>query len=652
MTAPRALRFGVFELDLPALELRKAGLQVRLQQQPARVLALLARRAGDLVTREEIQKEVWGSETFVDFEQGLNFCIRQIRSALGDNADSPRFVETLPRRGYRFIAPVEALANVAVEPVMVAAPAGPAALATPPRPDLAPRRAPWLVSIAAAALTIGAISSSATHGNGDAPASSGPSPAGKLMLVVLPFENLSGDAALEYVSDGMTEEMITQLARVAPERLGVIARTSAMRYKKSASGVDQIGRDLAVDYLLEGSVRQGDGRVRVTAQLIQVRDQTHVWADSYEKPGTDALALQNDMASRVTRQVVDHLLPAGGPVAARAGTTSVEAYDAYLKGRYQLAGRDTESIPRAIAFLEQAVALDPSYALAHSALAEAYVTLGDDLQRPAKDVYPRARVEAEKALALDDSLAEAWVWLASVKCYYEWDLEGGRAAFDRAIALSPGLAIAHHYYADYLSAVGRHEDAIASVKRAQVLDPLSRPVNEDVGWYSYFAGHYAEAARQFQRTAELAPQAPSPHLFAGLALATQGDFDQAVSEARMALLLAGESPAAVDALLKGGGERAWRACVRHRIEVLSARKTPVPSFLFWAHAYLGDREAALASLESARDQHWRYLLVMAAAEPHVAWLRSDPRFVAVLRDLGLGATAQTAAVNAGSRPGS
>jgi TolB-like protein/DNA-binding winged helix-turn-helix (wHTH) protein/Tfp pilus assembly protein PilF len=623
---PRALRFGIFELDLSTLELRKAGVLVKLQQQPARVLALLALRGDTLVTREEIQREVWGPETFVDFEQGLNFCIRQIRSALADNADSPRFVETLPRRGYRFVAPVETIPtplDSATETESVA----PGSV----RPS---RRRPSLLVLAPAVLLLaaGAWLSGAARPPALAPVPGTPS---KVMLAILPFENLSGDPSREYLSDGLTEELITQLARVSPDRLGVIARTSAMKYKGVPRGVDEIGRELGVEYLVEGSVRHGDGRFRVTAQLIQVKDQTHVWAQSYEGAASDALDLESETAGRITTQLVDHLLTTGPGVTARAGTKNLLAYDAWLKGRYHLAESSEASLRRAVAEFEQAVALDPDYAVAQASLAEAWVSLGDQLLVPSKEAYPRAKAAAEAALTRDARLAEAWVWLGVAKAYYEWDLEGGRQAFDRALALNPGLAIAHHYYADYLCAVGRREEALASVKRAQVLDPLSRPVNEDVGWYAYFARHYPDAARAFLRTSDLDPDKALPHAYAAVAFGAARDWPHAAAQAHAAMRLAKRSPAEIERVLGAGGEAAFRAFARDVLTSRQKSRGPVPAFAAGYYAYLGDREGALADLEYAQRERWRYLLVTAAADPDLDALRGEPRFQAVLSRLGL-----------------
>jgi TolB-like protein/DNA-binding winged helix-turn-helix (wHTH) protein len=617
---PRGLRFSVFELDLLTLELRRSGRLVRLQQQPAKVLALLARRRGELVTRDEIRCEVWAADTFVDFEQGLNFCVRQIRAALGDNAEAPRFVETLPRRGYRFIAPVEALGEPEDVPRGVAA--------APPR-----RPARWVPGAALALLAASGVALWLTRPTGRTPAAER---AARSVLVVLPFENLSGEAADAYLADGLTEETITQLARAAPERLGVIARTTSMRLRGARRSVHEIGRELGADYVLEGSVRRSGERLRVTAQLVRVEDELHLWAQSYDRGLRDALELQDDLAFRVTGSLLDALL-AGAPVArARRGTTSGEAYDAYLKGRYQLAKGGAEAIRRAIALLQEATSLDPGFPEAHAALAEAWIALGDGLFVRPREAYPKARAAAEAALALDADLAEAWSCLGVVKTYYEWDLEAGPPALDRAAALAPGSARAHHHRAEYLSATGRHDEAIAATRRAQALDPLSRVVNEDVGWYYYFARRFPEAAAQFRRTAELEPSLPGLPLFASHAFASAGDWPAALAEARRVLVVSGEDPAAAERSLQRGGRAAYHAFLRRVVAWRRRQASAVLPYSFAILAELGEREAALRDLERARDERWRYLLVEVGGDPRLDPLRAEPRFEAVERQLGLG----------------
>src|SRR5437762_1144114 len=315
------LRFGVFDVDPKSGELRKAGVEINLPPQPAKVLVLLARRAGQLVTREELREQIWGKETFVDFEHGLNSCIKQIRATLDDHPETPRYIETRPRRGYRFIASVQ---EVPARPVTPGAPSE----GLPSTARVGVRRF-WIVAVGAVAILMatGYFARLAFPRHAALPAD-------KIMLAVLPFENLTWDSRQEYLSDGLTEEMITQLGRMHPERLGVIARTSAMQYKKTQKGMDQIGRELGVAYVLEGSLRRAGDHVRVSAQLIQVRDQTHLWAESYERALRDILALQSDVAQAIARQIELKLTPQQQARLAGARPIDPRAYELYSKGRY------------------------------------------------------------------------------------------------------------------------------------------------------------------------------------------------------------------------------------------------------------------------------------------------------------------------------
>src|SRR2546429_412815 len=465
------LRFGVFDVDPESGELRKAGVDINLPPQPAKVLVLLATRAGQLITREELRQQIWGKETFVDFEHGLNSCIKQIRAALDDHPESPRYIETRPRRGYRFIAPVQEVSAHAVTP---GAP-------SEGLPTTALRIRPRRYSIAIVALVL-ALFATGYFARFASPRHA-VSPGDKIMLAVLPFENLTGDPRQEYLSDGLTEEMITQLGRMHPERLGVIARTSAMQYKNTQKGMDQIGRELGVAYVLEGSLRRAGDHVRVSAQLIQVRDQTHLWAESYERDLRDILALQNDVAQAIARQIEIKLTPQQQARMARARSIDPRVYEFYSKGRYFWNKRSEEGYRRAIQYFQQAIARDSEYAPAYAGLADAYALLGSmpNVELPRSEAMPRARAAALKALELDDSLAEAHTSLAFVRMHFDWDWPGAEREFVRALQLNPGYATAHHWYAFWLIAQGRAEDALQEIRAAQRLDPLSLIINTGGG---------------------------------------------------------------------------------------------------------------------------------------------------------------------------
>ncbi len=418
-TRTSVFRFGAFELDLSSSELRKAGVRVKLPPQPFKVLALLARRPGELATRKEIQQQIWGSETFVDFEEGLNFCIKQIRTALGDDAEAPRYIETLPRRGYRFIAPVE-------EP---------------------------------------------GH------------PAGRTMLAVLPFENLSGDSEQDYFSNGLTEEMITQLGRLQPERLSVIARTSAMTYKGSNKTVDQIGRELGVDYLLEGSVRREGDQVRITAQLIQVRDQAHLWAQSYDRNVSSILAVQGEVARAIAGEIKVAVTPEETRRLASARPVNPDAHEAYLKGRFHWYKLSRVHLDTALDYFQLALEKDPNYALAYVGIAYVWASRGDCGLVPSREAFPKVKAAALKARELDDTLAEVHELLANVRFFYEWDWGGAEREFQRAIQLNSNSAELRFYYSDFLISMRRPREWKAEIERALELDPFNFFLQCFFGWH-------------------------------------------------------------------------------------------------------------------------------------------------------------------------
>jgi TolB-like protein/DNA-binding winged helix-turn-helix (wHTH) protein/Tfp pilus assembly protein PilF len=621
----RALRFGAFELELSSGELRRSGVLVHLQQQPAKVLALLARRSGELVTREEIQREVWG-ETFVDFEQGLNYCVKQIRSALGDQADTPRYLETLPRRGYRFLAPVQGISQVSPPPEA----AGAAVVLHPESPAARPRHR----TLAAGLVLVVAIAALVWFRPRAAP------PPTRVMLAVLPFENLSGDPAQEFLSDGLTEELTTELARLRPERLAVIARTSANVYKKSAKPVDEIGRELGVDYLVEGSVRRDGDRLRVAAQLVRAKDQTHLWAESYDRPAADTLALQDDVARRVVAALEGRLL-ADRAAGSRPSVPKPAAYDAYLKGRYELARRippDARKAPQpsSAAAFEQAIALDPTFAPAWAGLASAAVAGVDDGTLAPADGFERARAAATKALALDEALAEAHVALAAVALYHDWSIDEAGAHYARALALDPGRAASHHAYAGFLSAQGRHDEAIAAMETARRLDPLSAAVNGDVGWYFYMARRYDEAIACYRRTLELEPGLRWVRAFLVDALARAGKWSEARDEALVVLQRPGVPADDVERVRRLEAHEAVREFWRGTARRAERSNRPDAEFIAVRHAQLGDGEHAIEWLRRAVEVRSRWVVPLLGSDPAFDPWRTDARFL-VLRDrVGLG----------------
>jgi TolB-like protein/Tfp pilus assembly protein PilF len=439
---------------------------------------------------------------------------------------------------------------------------------------------------------------------------------GKIMLAVLPFDNLSADPEQEYFSDGMTEEMIAHLGRLQPDRLGVIARTSAMHYKGIDKRVDEIGRELGVDYILEGSVRRAAERVRITAQLIQVSDQTNLWAESYERELANVFAVQNDVAERAVR-------------------VNPEAREAYLKGRYYWNKRSEEGLKRGLMYFQQAIEIDPTYAPAYAAVADSYGVLANNGFLPPEKGYPKARVAALRALEIDDTLAEAHTSLASVISGYDWDWSGGEKEYKRALALNPGYATAHHWYALFLSWQGRHDEAIRETEQARRLDPLSPRINENVGEMFYLARRYDQAISALRKALDLFPDDMQAHIDLGKTYLQKGLYEQAVAEFNS--ITDAHTPFRLMSLACAHAMAGRRDEAREALDELreqSRQRYTSPGDFAVVYAALGEREQAFLWLEKAfdeRDSWMPYLKVEPLFDP----LRSDPRFQDLQRRVGL-----------------
>lgn len=627
------LKFGAFELDLATQEIRKGGSLLRLKPQPFRVLAYLAENSGRLVLREELREKIWGADTFVDFERGLNSCMTQVRAVLNDEADSPRYIETLPRRGYRFLATVEQVAANGHLPQVGSASGATAAV--PPMDSAKPEKKPifpWIwavcgfavILLAALLLPRTAFTPPATTGSQE-----------RIMLAVLPFQNLSGDAQQEFFGDGMTEEMIAVLGGLAPERLGVIARTSAMRYKMSSEGIKEIALELNVSYLVEGSVRREGDVARITAQLIRASDQSHVWAQSYERPLRDVIAVQRDVAKQIARALTVELVPSALAALDEKSAVDPGVYDQYLMGRQALNQMNGAGFQRAVEHFEKAIQLDPNYALAYSGLADAL-----DLQpwwgmAPPRVALTKGRAAALRALAIEPNLAEAHNSLGFVQLYFDWDLPAAEKSFRRAIELRPGFALAHYWYAGMLSAAGRHNEAIASIQRAQALDPFSEMINSDAGWYYFYARRYDEAIVQCRRTVELKPNFGWAYLCIYEAQIQKGQHAAAVETGRKLLELRRVPPEKIDPLLAGKPEEALDRMRRFTLENDARQKVGYPSYFQTALTCisLGDSQKAFAALEQTiRDRD--SAIVNIKTDPRLDPIRKDPRFGDLLRKAG------------------
>lgn len=658
----RRVRAGLFEIDLGSAELRKNGHRVPLQEQPFRVLSLLLEHPGEVVTREELQTRVWPADTYVGFDEGINTAIRKLRLAFGESAENPRFIETLPRRGYRFIAPVsethppELAAGRRVDLARAKGEAGDRRAATAEAPEaekdesnrptateLKARSRPWNPVIGTAISLVLILGLSIYLVRGRLPGK--PVPSKRIMLAILPFQNLSNDPSQEYFSDGLTEETITDLGELSPEQLGVIARTSAMAYKHTNKTVSQIGRELGVDYILEGSVRREGGRARVSAQLIRVSDQTHLWARNYDRALHDLLSIENELGKAIAQQVQANLTPQRQSALARLKSVDPEAYDLYLRGRYHWNQRTPAGIKESIGYFQKATAKDPDFALAYSGLADAYnISNIVGLYSP-KESLPKARDAATKAILLDPSLAEAHAALGMEKSHYELDFPGAEREFWKALELNPNSAYAHLFYSNcYLMPMGREAEAIAENQKALTLDPLSLPINNFMGMTYLFVGSYEKSYRQFRHTIEMDPTFPLAHAYFAALLVAMDKYEEAIEEDERAEVLSGASPekAAAEAAsfrkaLKSGGEKAfWQLNLEMTLQQFKrGDKSVLASSLSAAYARAGDTDKAFEWLDKAYDERDGQDISLLKVDYSYRNLRGDPRLAAFQRRLGL-----------------
>ncbi len=605
-------RFSSFELDLGSGELRREGTLLKLQPQPAKVLVLLVSHAGEVITRNQIAEQVWGSQTFVDFEQGLNFAIRQIRAMLGDDADQPRFLETLPRRGYRFIAPVQEVATTAVTEPSSHRSAGVRAVAL---------GAALVLLVVAAYLAWRQFRPQL--------------PPQTVVLAVLPFDDLSNNPQ-EYLVDGLTEEMIAQVTRISPEYLRVIARTSAMQYEHTKKGARQIGQELGADYILENSVRHEGGRLRVTSQLVRAADQTHLWAESYNRDERELLLLESEVTEDIADQVRLHLLPAAA-VSRPAGLRPVspEAHQLYLKGQYYFNQRSREGLQQSVEYFEQAVASEPKYAAAYAGLANAYNNIAFYGFDPSLNAISQAKISADKALQLDDSMAAAHAALAYTEFMWRGDWPAAGREFQRALELDVNYVPAHQWYALYLAAAGRVEESLKQMREAQRLDPLSPSVHAALGYMYYFARDYDQAVQQARVAVQLNPNFMVGHAVMGWAYTQQKRYAEAIEELQTAAKLSGDVPVYRCALGRAyalSGNSAEARKILSEMEALMTEPRGSGSAIAALYLTLGDSARALHWLEltATGDVQANWLRVEPAFDP----LRGNPRFQTILNGIG------------------
>jgi TolB-like protein/DNA-binding winged helix-turn-helix (wHTH) protein/Flp pilus assembly protein TadD len=623
------VRLGGFELDLNSGELRLLGTingdgRVLLREQPFQVLRMLIERGGKIVTREEIKRRLWPNDTIVDFDHSINVAIGILRRALGDSADNPEYIETLARRGYRLLVAAEWLENTAE--IQRGQPAG--TQASPGPSGLIGRSRWWLAaflgSVAVVLLVAGYIS---WRSFGSVP----PPRSEKIMLAVLPFQNLTGDPKQEYLADGLTEEMIAQLGRLDPEQLGVIARTSVMGYKHGDQRLDQIGRDLSVQYVLENSLRGSGDHLRVTVQLLQVKDQSHLWAQDYDYRPRDILNLEDDVAKAVAREIQIRLTPQQQADLRRLRPVNAEAFDAYMEGRFFLDRDSPGDLNRAVSYYEQAIKLDSSYALAWVGLSRTLFRQADRGSIPLNEGRRRSREAVERALVLDPNLPDAHALTGQIKREVDWDWTGANTSLQRAVELDPENSAVLNLAAGLADSFGRFEEAVELLRRAIALDPLNAAIRGSLAEICAVMGRQEEAEVHFKKALELNPDLSPLHEGLGLVYLAQGRAQDALAEiereqmgmwrlqgqavAYYALHRRKESDIALSELIaKYQSQNAFLIA-----EVYSFQKEPDQAFKWLNRAYVehdsGVAETKLSSL--------------------LKNLRGDPRYTAFLKKLRL-----------------
>jgi TolB-like protein/DNA-binding winged helix-turn-helix (wHTH) protein len=647
-SSPRVVSFGAFTVNLRLGELRKFGTRLKLQEQPFQVLALLLERPGDLVTREELRQRLWAADTFVDFDHGLNAAINRLRDRLGDRPENPRYIETVPRRGYRFIAAVDfsgaadaaATASTARQDLeQEATTAQPSAINA--RAFLRSKQvALGLAAVAVVAASVVAVriarppaATSAIHS-----------------LAVLPLQDLSGNPAQEYFSDGLTDELITQLSKI--HSLRVISHTSVARYRGANKSLPEIARELNVDAIVEGSVVRSAEKVRVSAQLIDGRTDQHLWAESYERDLHEITTLQTEVARDIAISIHATMEP---PAASNAHRPTPAAYEAYLRGRYHLMGKRTpDSMSQSIGAFQEAIRFDPSFALAYAGLADGLISATYVGIVPAQAGMPQAKAAVLKALELDAAAGEAHAALGVIDFEYEWQWDAAGRELRLAVQQAPNYALGHHYYANYLAAVGRVEEALAEIERAHNLDPFSFWIVRDVGRLNYFARRYEPALTALQSALALAPDSRrAVYRWQAAVYEQLHRNDDAVAADLKYLDASGWSPSLLESARATYRTSGWQLYWRKRLQLITThpdllQRETSGGTLSTTYARAGDSNSALRLMQRACSERAGGLSWI-AIDPSYDVLRADARFRDLLRCVGLDAGKPSLTASASSR---
>lgn len=609
----RRVRFGVFQADLDTGDLLKQGMKVRVRGKPFDILAMLLERPGEVVSREELKERLWAADTFVDFDHGVNTAVNRLREALGDVADNPRFIETIPRKGYRFIAPINVEAPERTVEVAV---------------ETSVRRRPSPLLLAGLAL-VGVVAVVLSW--------RGPArPDGPTRIAVLPFRNVSGDAGQEYLAEGLTDALISDLARI--RALRVTSRTSAMSFKGSTKRLPEVAGELGVGAVVEGSVLRSGERIRVTAQLVDASADRPLWAESYERDMGDILTLQRDVARSIALGVQVTVTPQEERRLRSAPSVDPKAYEAYLRGVFFWERMTSSGFERSIASLQEAISIDPTYAPAWAALAETYWIMGSSgyEERRPSEIAPRAREAASKAMELDPSLAGPHATLAEVAADFDWDFAKSEALFRKAIELNPSFADARVSFSALLTGLGRFDEAVGEAQRALELDPLSLVAGQTLGFRLYYAKQHDRALQQFRHTLEL--DSRSFPAIQGLAQCywDQGDRKRALAESERAVQESGGNAWVLGwrgYALAASGERAAAERIQADLEASGRSRYVSPVYTAMLAVGLQDHDRAVALLERAYEERSPWMLFL-AVEPLFQPLRSQPRFLDLLRRVG------------------
>ena len=613
-------RFGPFEFDLQTRELRKEGRLINLRGQPLEILAVLLERPGGLVSRDKLRATLWPSDTFVDFDHSLNAAVNKLREALDDSAENPHFIQTIPRRGYRFAAVVESPdSTVSANP--------------PPRawPEL---REAWRRDRPRVVKVLGTILLTASLVVGTLVLRRPAVPPIR-SIAVLPFKNFSGDPKQEYFADGMTDTLITELAQVGVIR--IISRTTAMQYKTTNKTLPEIARQLQVDAVVEGSVQRSRDRVRIDAQLVHASTDRQLWAQSYERDLSDILVLENQVARAIVQEIHGKIRPEELAHSRNIRSVDPEAQEDYLKGLYYW-GQRPLGLRTGIGYFQQALEKDPTYAPAYAGLALSYATMGswENGTLSPRETMPKAKAAALKALELDDTLSQAHDALAYVQFHYDWNWVAAEKEFQRSLQLNENDPTAHHWYSHLLTAAGRNTESLAESKRCLELDPLDPGASIHLAWLYYYAHEYDKVIDQSRRVLETSPQSFWPHFDLGLAYEKKTMFPKAIAEFQKAREMSPTSTFVTSALghtYALAGEHA--AATKVLSELLeSSKRFYVPAFdIAVVYAGLGDNKHALRWLEKALAEQSGWLVYL-RFDPRFEALHSDSHFQGIIRRVG------------------